>query len=190
MLITIQEASKKLNIPEEEVYFLIRNGYIDGFKMGREIRVFPDSLINLDIDKVYKEVAKKLMSASFKMNNAKVHDEKIESVCESLDPIMPIKDIIENSFERDFSQSKGVYFLIQDDEIVYVGESKNVYARLLFHYNDDSKKFNKIYFIHIDSSTKKRRAIESYYIMKINPKYNEKKSSYPVDSIVSTILKN
>lgn len=68
----------------------------------------------------------------------------------------------------DFS---GVYFLINHDEIVYVGESRNVYARLDNHVLSEDKKFDRFYVIHCPGTFRKR--LESLYIQRFTPIYNK-----------------
>lgn len=63
----------------------------------------------------------------------------------------------------------GVYFLIEDDEIVYVGQSGNVIARLQTHLL--TKKFNKIAILPCEE--KERATIEAKYIHLFQPKLND-----------------
>lgn len=63
----------------------------------------------------------------------------------------------------------GVYFLIEDEEIVYVGQSANVIARL--HAHMLTKKFNKIAILACEE--KERTMIEAKYIHQFQPKLNE-----------------
>jgi hypothetical protein len=62
----------------------------------------------------------------------------------------------------------GVYFLIQDDEIVYVGQSKDVYRRIGVHFAD--KVFNRTYVLKANESD--LLWLEGMYIQKLKPKYN------------------
>lgn len=65
---------------------------------------------------------------------------------------------------------KGVYFLIQDNEIVYVGSSSSdVLNRILGHHKKGSIPFSNYYFLEINHDY---RLIESLYIIKLHPKYN------------------
>ena len=66
----------------------------------------------------------------------------------------------------------GVYFLICDDEIVYVGKSVNIKSRLDQHSMDEhrNKNFNKYYVVLCDP--KEVNSLEAYYILKFRPKYN------------------
>lgn len=79
-------------------------------------------------------------------------------------------DIINRSIslENYTKSAKGVYFLLQDDEIVYVGSSTNVNSRLATHIGEKRKQFNKIFFF----KTANYIQLEKEYIKKFNPKYN------------------
>lgn len=64
----------------------------------------------------------------------------------------------------------GVYFLICDEEIVYVGMSKNMLNRVQSHMSEGLKTFNRIaYFPTMECSAK---AVESYYISLFRPRLN------------------
>lgn len=74
------------------------------------------------------------------------------------------KHIIKNAVNLDRFVLKGIYFLLDNNEIVYVGQSVNVYQRI--HQHRD-KKFNRIFVLKTDNLD-----LESYYINKLKPKYN------------------
>jgi hypothetical protein len=64
----------------------------------------------------------------------------------------------------------GIYVLIREREIVYVGKSVNCQARIGTHLNDPLKEFDSHFIIecreeHLD-------ALEARYIVKFRPKYN------------------
>ena len=64
----------------------------------------------------------------------------------------------------------GVYFLIHDGAIVYVGQSKNVLFRLAEHRRDDVKLFQSFYFIECKASELDN--LEALYIQKFKPVHN------------------
>lgn len=65
----------------------------------------------------------------------------------------------------------GVYFLLYENNIVYVGSSKNIHQRLTSHQGLFSeKKFDKVFFVEIEEE--KREYFEAKYILKFMPKYN------------------
>jgi transposase len=73
------------------------------------------------------------------------------------------------SYQRLLSESRYVYFLIDNDEIVYVGMSDTVQSRLHAHTKD--KKFTKVTWMKVKAHDQKY--IEAYYIMTLKPKYNK-----------------
>lgn len=63
----------------------------------------------------------------------------------------------------------GIYFLIKKNEIVYVGKTKIGYKRILQHSNN--KDFDSFNFI--ECLEKELDSLETYFILKYNPKYNK-----------------
>ena len=77
-------------------------------------------------------------------------------------------DIISKS-KQSFPCCRCIYFLIDDDEIVYVGQSVNIYFRFMCH-GISGKIFNRISWIDIGDADLDET--EADYIIKFNPKYN------------------
>lgn len=66
----------------------------------------------------------------------------------------------------------GVYFLFQDDELVYIGQGWNCLLRVAEHTRKDSvKQFNHWNFIPIDDE-RERKACEAELRAKYKPKFN------------------
>ena len=65
----------------------------------------------------------------------------------------------------------GVYFLIKKGEVVYVGQSKQFYSRLMQHVHDDDKEFDSYTFIVCDPE--EVNALERNYIKRFKPRYNK-----------------
>jgi hypothetical protein len=65
----------------------------------------------------------------------------------------------------------GIYILLQNLEIVYIGQSKCVLTRLSTHINEKNKKFNGIRMI-VEPDEKERLAVEQLLIAKYQPIYN------------------
>lgn len=68
------------------------------------------------------------------------------------------------------SQFSGVYFLIHDNDVVYVGESLNVYSRINTHALDKDKTFTHYYVIFCPPEH--RKELEKSYIKDFSPVYN------------------
>lgn len=64
----------------------------------------------------------------------------------------------------------GIYFLLQGEEVVYIGKSKNFWLRLSDHFNSD-KKFDNIYFLPAKEEILLR--LEEKYILEYKPLYNK-----------------
>ncbi len=83
--------------------------------------------------------------------------------------------IIENCvpYELNDGPNKGgIYFLIQDQNIVYVGQSNAIYRRLIQHYKSD--KLFTHYWCFGGMPEIFVEAIEGYYIHKYKPPLNDK----------------
>ena len=78
----------------------------------------------------------------------------------------------------------GVYFLLQDFKIVYVGQTQNGLHRIGQHFVDEKKAFDSYTFLPVPES--QLNIIESAYIEKFNPVYNRNNgpSSWRVESEV------
>lgn len=63
-----------------------------------------------------------------------------------------------------------VYFLIDIEEVVYVGKSENLYARLTTHIIEGVKGFNRVFYITIPSIN--MNEVEMKFIKSLKPKYN------------------
>lgn len=78
------------------------------------------------------------------------------------------KEILDAADEMTDGSLSGVYFLLQDDEVVYVGQSLNVYARLNSHLGQ--KEFNRFAWVQVEP--KMLLSIEKLYIDILDPKLN------------------
>lgn len=73
-----------------------------------------------------------------------------------------------------------VYFLFKESIIVYIGSTTNLSGRLTIH--QEEKDYDN--YAYIICETNKRKIIESLYILKFNPKYNNGKLSVKKDNIL------
>lgn len=81
------------------------------------------------------------------------------------------KEIIKSAIKIPKTKEKaGVYFLLKNKKIVYVGQTTNGVIRIFFHTKD--KDFDSYYFIPIKDKDK-RHSAENNYILEFNPKYNK-----------------
>lgn len=80
------------------------------------------------------------------------------------------KEIIESALP--WERAIGVYFLIKDGEVVYVGQSTNIYARITQHWSDvyGGKEFDSYAYVLCDRGVLDR--LESLYIHCLQPRFN------------------
>jgi excinuclease UvrABC nuclease subunit len=81
------------------------------------------------------------------------------------------KKIIDKPYKIEPFKKRGIYFLIFEKQIVYVGQSKNVHARVSTHLNSYKIKYDSYNFILVEEP-KSLDNIEAYFIAKFKPKYN------------------
>lgn len=77
--------------------------------------------------------------------------------------------ILNNSFPINKIFRSGIYFLLKDKKIVYVGQTTRGYCRIFQHINN--KDFDS--FSYFDCDKKELSKIESSLILKYRPKYNK-----------------
>lgn len=65
-----------------------------------------------------------------------------------------------------YGYAPGVYFLCRGDEVVYVGQSMNIYARLANHQR--SKEFDSVYMLHVPAS--QLNDVEAAFIHALRPR--------------------
>ena len=61
----------------------------------------------------------------------------------------------------------GIYFLIQDNHIIYIGQSVNVYGRIYTHIKEKQKKFDS--YAYVPCADEELDILESLYIHSIAP---------------------
>jgi excinuclease UvrABC nuclease subunit len=87
-----------------------------------------------------------------------------------------------------WQRSSGVYFLVQDQEVVYVGQSVNIYSRIAQH---PDKKFDKYAFVPCEVELLDK--LESLYIHTLKPRLNgnvskqEKSAPIRLDNLLRMI---
>lgn len=76
----------------------------------------------------------------------------------------------DNKIEMKIYNDPGVYFLIYEDEIVYIGSSRCVSARVGAHVSRGEMEFDRVFLF----LCKDYLYMERVFIGKYNPKYNER----------------
>lgn len=78
---------------------------------------------------------------------------------------------IKEAIRLNAPQAHCVYFLVEDDEIVYVGSTSRIGLRIAEHIY--RKKFTDAFFIPMET-IQEAKTLETKYILEIRPKYNLK----------------
>jgi len=82
-----------------------------------------------------------------------------------------LTDLLDNAAHINTLSKACIYFLLYEGEVVYVGQSTSVYARLQAHRIDPRKKWDA-YVIH-EVDAKDMDAIELHYYEQLRPRYNK-----------------
>lgn len=67
----------------------------------------------------------------------------------------------------------GIYFLIRDEKVVYVGQSRSIHERIIRHIRDNKRKFDS--FAYVEESLSALDMAETQYIELLRPEYNKSK---------------
>lgn len=95
-----------------------------------------------------------------------------------LSSIISMDEILKEKSEYiPIKEGSYVYFLIQDNEIVYVGQSNQLLGRIQNHINTSGKVFNYISIFQVDVKKHSLNEIEQIHIHTINPILNKVKYS-------------
>jgi hypothetical protein len=103
--------------------------------------------------------------------------------------LLSLNEIINSSCP--WKGASGVYFLIENNEIVYIGQSNNVFQRIGEHFR--KKRFSR--YVYIPCAEDGLDILESLYIHIFNPKLNGifangiKTAPYSIDSLIQKITK-
>lgn len=82
-----------------------------------------------------------------------------------------IDDLYTHAYGAEDNRHAGVYFLMREENVVYVGQSINVLSRIQKHKNDKTKDFNLYNYILCDVES--LDIMESLYIHRFKPEYNK-----------------
>lgn len=87
---------------------------------------------------------------------------------------LTLKQILANTNRFPEPKQWGVYFLIHQDEIVYVGKTTNLVRRYSTHRSEGRKIFDSFSYIELPSGDEEKlQYVETFYIWKFEPKYNQ-----------------
>jgi excisionase family DNA binding protein len=130
-------------------------------------------MLGLSVPTVRKMVA----SGALKLNKcARIHIHQIDRYLDSIKGDCVRQEIDNNllNYDEIIKEAEGnkilcgIYFLINENDVVYIGQSVNIHSRIAQHKN--SKTFDKFSYIECEKSELSH--LEVKYIKKFKPKYN------------------
>lgn len=78
---------------------------------------------------------------------------------------------------RVFDHDRGVYFLFDSDDLVYVGATEDIQKRLSVHFHQRNKQFDSISIMSVENMSpwlaSNLQYAEAYFILRYCPRYNE-----------------
>lgn len=129
----------------------------------------------------YNREVQKIVERSGSLKN--LLNEALPSVCEQLPHLIEpstseesYKQLLDRinqaaiNIHRSKERASGIYFLLQDNELVYIGQSNNCGRRIYDHLTENVKAFNRACYLPIDEAD--LSDIESALINVFRPKLN------------------
>jgi hypothetical protein len=162
-LITAEELAKKLRglMTLEDIKYYAEHNWMPHYSYGAETKAFNfKEVANWMRNNLYKHEGKTLPINYVRLKHTPIAK---NIITEPPEEIKNESDLI----EVPAGYPPGVYFLCQDKDIVYVGQTGNLGSRLAQHLQD--KIFDKVYFI----PTENCGQVEANYIRKLKPLYNK-----------------
>lgn len=138
-------------------------------KLNLQIEIMEDKNANDMYTQMREKYKIEIDRLKIEIDRLKEKNSKLElSANAPLSILKSKKEIIDDA--KIFMPKCGIYFLLEDSQIVYVGQSVNIYARIANHANENLKKFTHYSFIECDR--KDLSELEALYIGYLAPKLN------------------
>jgi len=150
---------------DKAIKWIIGKGFDVQFNENMQVE-HKDSIHLKHTVNIYKKKISELIE-----KNSELTSQLLRLKTEIAPPLQILKskrEILDNS--KPFKPHCGIYFLIQNNEIVYIGQSVNIEARVGQHWNENAKSFSRVAFILC--AKEDLNNMESLYIDYIKPKYN------------------
>ncbi|MBK8974093.1 MAG: GIY-YIG nuclease family protein [Hahellaceae bacterium] len=162
---TAKETSEKLHVSEQDLIDLASTGYMPHYRINDGEPLF-------DLSESRKWVQKHLVTKCDGQNlpKATVNYSGTEL---SSSPPLEIASVDNLRESHDFKHCPCVYFLCDEEKVVYVGQTKNFAARITSHRNEKGDKFSRVFFIPVPESC--LLSVESQYIRLLKPELNSVK---------------
>jgi len=162
-LITAEDLAKKLRglMTLEDIKYYAEHNWMPHYSYGAETQAFNFKEVTAWMrNNLYKHEGKTLPINYVRLKHTPVAK---NIITEPPEEIKNESDLI----QVPAGYPPGVYFLCQDKDIVYVGQTGNLGSRLAQHLQN--KIFDKVYFI----PTENCGQVEADYIRKLKPMYNK-----------------
>lgn len=90
--------------------------------------------------------------------------------------VIGIKSFLEIASKYNQYSGYFIYFLLQDNQVVYIGKSTSLASRIIQHVNSNTKTFDDVSVIECQQN--EMDALEVKYINEYRPKYNKESHLY------------
>jgi len=131
--------------------------------IAKQIKISDDTLVKYYKNELKKSGNRRVISQKNKLTKYEdISTVERDDIPKCMLNISGVKEIL--------FYPQGIYFLIDGDEIVYIGQSSRISRRIPEHLVD--KKFNRIFLLIVSDNINK---LEIDYINKFNPKYNRQR---------------
>jgi prophage regulatory protein len=156
----MKQVIERIGLSKSTIWNMIREG-----SFPAQVRLTPrtSAWIEEEIDQWCKE------RVLFSSTSISLRKEAAPAIDKARPKIMAYKRIL-NLRRIEIVTLIGIYFLIDGDQIVYIGKSINVFARIAEHQRNNEKKFDTFTYIQIPIDQLDEFEVE--YINAYKPKYN------------------
>lgn len=164
----IDEIAERLNVTRNRVSELVESGHIPHIRYEGKVYFPRKEVRDWAMDNLVQvqqgvPLPKKL---PIHVTEAITHLHNVPGPLRALDGL----EIVEEA-----ARIPAVYFLCHENEVVYVGQSRNVLLRIQAHDDDPDKIFDRAYMIRIPESELLK--VEGHFIHLLNPTYNRTNGS-------------
>lgn len=180
LTVSVEEAAKLLGIGRNMAYDAVRTGQLPSIKFGKRILVPRHKLAALigpirdapaqRVPAPLSQAADRPAPATFVLPtpSSAIGPEEPRTMRADSEGLLNEDYILANASK--FKKVSAVYFLTSVDEIVYVGQASDVYARVSQHIYEGTKRFSHVFMLRCDRAD--LDDLERRYIKKFRPMYN------------------
>lgn len=159
-LLYIHSVANRLCCSKKFVYELIAKKELKTIRLGSQLRVYENSINDF--------LAKNIVKPGRQFGK----NEKADLSEQDYSDLLNEEIILSRAQKINFAEKTGIYFLIKENKIVYIGQTINFDARISQHIQKKRIVFNSVYYLPI--SDVEMKFVEEKYIKKFKPRYNIK----------------